>query len=140
MKSLRTVVYELPVRLVVSRDLSMPLPMGLQYEASDPYAVRAALYPLGHGGTVEWFFSRDMLAQALRGHAGHGDVRMWSGEGLGRDVLYIALSPPAGSILLEVPAQGVESFLRETRSVVPPGAESGQLDLDAELAHLLTGS
>ncbi|MGY5036658.1 SsgA family sporulation/cell division regulator [Streptomyces sp. 900116325] len=133
-------VYELPVRLVVSRDLSMPLPMRLQYVAGDPYAVRAALHPLGYGGRIEWFFSRDMLAQALQGHAGHGDVRLWSGQGLGRDVLYIALSPPTDSILLEVPAQGVESFLRETRTVVPPGAESSQLDLDAELAHLLAGS
>ncbi|MGW2939334.1 SsgA family sporulation/cell division regulator [Streptomyces sp. NPDC001156] len=65
---------------------------------------------------------------------------MWSGDGLGRDVLYIALTPPAGSVLLEVPAHCVEAFLRETRSVVPPGAESGQLDLDAELAHLLAGN
>lgn len=58
-KSLRTVAYELPVRLVVSRDLSMPLSMGLQYEADDPYAVHAAFYPVRHGGTVERFFSRD---------------------------------------------------------------------------------
>jgi sporulation and cell division protein SsgA len=136
-KSLRTVACELPVRLVVSRDLSLSVRMGLQYEAGDPYAVRAAFRSDGHGGTVEWILGRDMLTQALRGHAGHGDVRMWSGGGLGRDVLYIALSPPAGSVLLEVPAQGVETFLRETWTLVPPGAESGQLDLDAELTDLL---
>lgn len=151
MKASRAVAYELPVRLVVSRELSMPLSMELHYEACDPYAVRAVFGPVGGaddvggaggagGAVVEWFFSRDMLTEALRGHAGHGDVRMWSGDGLGRDVLYIALSPPAGSVLLELPADGVESFLGETRLMVPPGSEPEHLDLDAELAHLLAGS
>lgn len=127
----------------------MPLSMELHYEAGDPFAVRAVFEPVGGGAdgvggaggaVVEWFFSRDMLTEALRGHAGHGDVRMWSGDGLGRDVLYIALSPPAGSVLLELPADGVESFLGETRLMVPPGSESEHLDLDAELTHLLAGS
>ncbi|MEU6217865.1 SsgA family sporulation/cell division regulator [Streptomyces sp. NPDC047022] len=119
----------------------MPLSMELHYEAGDPYAVRAVFETGGgtDGAVVEWFFSRDTLTEALRGHAGHGDVRMWSGDGLGRDVLYIALSPPAGSVLLELPADGVESFLGETRLMVPPGSEPEHLDLDAELAHLLAG-
>ncbi|MGN5382217.1 SsgA family sporulation/cell division regulator [Streptomyces lasalocidi] len=55
----------------------------------------------------------------------------------GREALFVALLSPAGSALLEFPAQGVESFLRETRSVVPSGAESSRLDLNAELAQLL---
>ncbi|MER5916682.1 SsgA family sporulation/cell division regulator [Streptomyces sp. NPDC001982] len=113
--------------------------VALRYEADDPYAVRAVFHPLGQGATVEWFLSRDMLAQALSEHTGHGNVRMWPAGGTGRDALYIALSSPAGSALLELPTQDVESFLRETRSVVPQGAESSQLDLDAELAQLLAG-
>ncbi|MEU6093156.1 hypothetical protein ABZ865_41765 [Streptomyces sp. NPDC047085] len=44
---------------------------------------------------------------------------------------------PTHPALLEFPAQGVESVLRETWSVVPPGAESSRVDLDAELAQLL---
>ncbi|MEU8588988.1 SsgA family sporulation/cell division regulator [Streptomyces sp. NPDC048664] len=140
MRATRAVAYELPARLVVSREMSVPLSVELGYDAGDPYAVRAVFRTVGSvggAGVVEWFFGRDMLTRALRGHAGHGDVRMWSGDGLGRDVLYIALSPPAGSVLLEIPVEGVESFLGQTLQMVPPGSESGRLDLDAELERLL---
>lgn len=138
MKSVRTVAYKLPVRLFVSRAEPVPMCVALRYEDGDPYAVRAAFYLPGRGGTVEWFLSRDMLNQALRRHIGQGDVRMWPAGGSGRDAVYVSLRAPGGSALLELPAQGVESFLRDTRSLVPPGAESGRLDLDAELAQLLT--
>ncbi|GAA3078108.1 hypothetical protein GCM10010448_70020 [Streptomyces glomeratus] len=68
MKSVRTVAHELPARLVVSHDLSVSMRVALQYEADDPYAVRATFYPLDRSWTVEWFLSRDMLAQALLEH------------------------------------------------------------------------
>ncbi|WP_235613892.1 SsgA family sporulation/cell division regulator [Streptomyces olivochromogenes] len=129
--------HELPVRLVLSHDLSVPIPAALQYDADDPYAVHAVFHTLNQSGTVEWFLSRDMLAQALSEHTGRGDVRMWPTSDSGRDVVRMVLSSPAGSALLEFPAQGMESFLRETWSAVPPGAESSRFDLDAELAQLL---
>ncbi|MFJ5273387.1 SsgA family sporulation/cell division regulator [Streptomyces sp. NPDC088358] len=140
MRSIRTVVHELPVELVVSHDLSVSMGAALRYEADDPYTVRAAFHPLDQGGAVEWLLSRDMLAQALSEHTGHGDVRMWPAGGSERGALYIALRSPAGSALLRLPARGVRFFLRDTRSVVPPGAESSRLDLDAELAELLAES
>ncbi|GAA3825534.1 SsgA family sporulation/cell division regulator [Streptomyces chiangmaiensis] len=132
--------HELPVRFVVSDDMSVAMFAGLWYKADDPYAVRAAFYPVDRSGRVEWFFSREMLAQALSEHTGQGDVRMWPAGGSGRDTLYIALRSPRGSALLELPAEGVESFLRETMSLVPMGAESSRVDLDGELAQLLAGS
>ncbi|MGW7549330.1 SsgA family sporulation/cell division regulator [Streptomyces sp. NPDC054770] len=128
------------MQFVVSHDLSVPMYAALRYEADDPYAVRAAFHPPGDGRTVEWFFSRDMLTQALSERTGLGDVHMWPAADPGRDVVFIALSSPSGSALFEFPAQDVDSFLHETRSVVPPGAESSRLDLDAELAQLLAGS
>lgn len=137
MRSVRTVAHELPVRLVLSHDLSVSIRAALQYDADDPYAVRAVFHTLDQNGTVEWFLSRDMLAQALSEHTGHGDVHMWPTSDSGRDAVCMVLRSPAGSALLELPAQGVESFLRETWSAVPPGAESSRLDLDAELAQLL---
>jgi hypothetical protein len=139
-RPVRTVAYELPVQLVLSHDLSVPVHAALRYETDDPYAVRAVFHPPGQGRTVEWFFSRDMLTQALSEHTGHGDVHMWPAAERGRDLVSVALRSPAGSALLEFPAPGVESFLRQTRSVVPPGTESSRLDLDAELAQLLTGN
>ncbi|MER5515424.1 SsgA family sporulation/cell division regulator [Streptomyces sp. NPDC002763] len=140
MRSVRTVAYELPVQFVLSHELSVPMYAVLRYEADDPYAVRAVFHPPGEGRTVEWFFSRDMLAQALSEHTGHGDVLMWPAADPGRDVVFVALRSPAGSALLEFPARDVDSFLRETRSVVPPGTESSRLHLDAELAQLLAGN
>ncbi|MGN5382218.1 SsgA family sporulation/cell division regulator [Streptomyces lasalocidi] len=77
MRSVRTVAYDLPVQLVVSHDLSVPMWVALRYEADDPYAVRAVFHSPGEGETAEWFFSRAMLAQALSEHTGHGDVYMW---------------------------------------------------------------
>ncbi|WP_405889422.1 SsgA family sporulation/cell division regulator (plasmid) [Streptomyces sp. NBC_01136] len=129
--------HELPVQLVLSHDLSVSIRAALQYDADDPYAVRAVFHTPDQSGTVEWLLSRDMLAQALSEHTGHGDVHMWPTGGSGRDVVSMVLRSPAGSALLEFPAQGVESFLRETWSVVPPGTESSRLDLDAKLAQLL---
>jgi hypothetical protein len=129
--------HELPVRLVVSHDLSVSIRAALRYDAGDPYAVRAVFHTLDQSGTVEWSLSRDMLAQALSEHTGHADVRMWPTGGSGHGVVSMVLRSPAGSALLEFPAQGVESFLRETWSAVPPGTESSRLDLDAELAQLL---
>lgn len=140
MKSVKTVAHELHVRLAISHDLSVPIRTELGYEANDPYAVRALFHTLDQSGTVEWLLSRDMLAQALSEHTGHADVYMWPTSDPGHDVVHIALTSPAGSARLEFPAQGVESFLRETWSAVPPGTESSRFDLDAELAQLLGGS
>ncbi|MER5796463.1 SsgA family sporulation/cell division regulator [Streptomyces sp. NPDC001980] len=140
MRSVRTVAYELPAELVLSDDVSVPMSVALHYETDDPYAVRTVFHPPGPGPTVEWFFSRDMLAEALSGRTGQGDVHMWPAAGPVHDVVLVALRSPAGSALVELPAWGVESFLRETWSVVPPGSESGRFDLDAELAQLLAGN
>jgi hypothetical protein len=141
MTSLHIVACELPVRLIRSDDLSVHLSVALWYETGDPYVVRAAFHPVGRSESVDWVFGRDLLAQALSGPAGEGDVRMWPAAGAAADdVLCLALSSPSGSALLELSASSVELFLRQTHSVVPPGAESEHLDLDAELAQLLAGS
>jgi hypothetical protein len=140
-RSVRTVACELPVEFVLSHEVSVPMHAALRYEADDPYAVRTVFHPPGRDVTVEWFFSRDMLAQALSGRTGQGgDVHMWPAVDAGRDVVYVALCAPAGSALLAFPAYDVRAFLRETWSLVLPGREADRFDLDAELAQLLAGS
>ncbi|MFE9629065.1 SsgA family sporulation/cell division regulator [Streptomyces sp. NPDC006527] len=114
--------------------------MRLHYTADDPYALRAAFHAEGHDTTVEWVFGREVLAEGLTRHAGHGDVRVWPVMGRGREVLRIGLSSNAGSALLEASLQDMKSFLRQTQSLVPLGAESEQLDIDTELAHFLAES
>jgi hypothetical protein len=140
--SLKTIACELPVQLAVSHDVSVPLSMSLRYDPCDPYAVRASFHPVGEAGgrAVDWFFSRDVMTQALTAHAGQGDVRMWPSGSAKQPVLSLALSSPTGSALITVCARHVRAFLEETRVIVPPGAESEHCDLDAELTLLLSGS
>ncbi|WP_328513228.1 SsgA family sporulation/cell division regulator [Streptomyces mirabilis] len=137
MKSLKTVVRGLPVQLVVSHEMSFSASVTLQYEPSDPYAVRAAFTVVGSDGTVEWIIGRDLLADGLEGPVGEGDIRVWPAEERDVSDLYILLNPPAGTALLKAPAQEIKAFLQEAEAVVPRGAEPGRIDLDVLLAHLI---
>jgi hypothetical protein len=137
MKSLKTVVRGLPVQLVVSHEMSFSASVTLQYEPSDPYAVRAAFTVVGSDGTVEWIIGRDLLADGLEGPVGEGDIRVWPAEERDVSDLYILLNPPAGTALLKAPAQEIKAFLQEAEVVVPRGAEPERIGLDALLAHLI---
>jgi len=129
----------LEVRLVGPDGLVVELAAGLRYSRRDPYAVRVS-FDAGLGGPVEWVLGRDLLAAALEGPEGIGDVRAWPSRGAagGERVLVIVLAPPEGSARFEAGAAGIEAFLARTFELVPAGQESGCLDLDAELAELLS--
>ncbi|MFF3920683.1 SsgA family sporulation/cell division regulator, partial [Streptomyces sp. NPDC001852] len=110
--------------------------MRLRYEPADPYVVRAAFF-VHSDEPVEWVLGRDLLADGLEGSAGYADIRIWSAAGRGDESIYIALGSSGGTALLEVPVQDISSFLQDTQALVPRGTESGLIDWDAELAHLL---
>lgn len=135
-KSLKTVERRIAVQLVVSHAHSLPLCVRLRYEPTDPYVVHAAFFA-DCDEPVEWVLGRDLLADGLKGSAGHADIRIWSAAGRGDQAMYIALESSAGTALLEVPVQDIASFLQDTEALVPRGTESGLIDWDAELAHLL---
>ncbi|MFI2207459.1 SsgA family sporulation/cell division regulator [Streptomyces sp. NPDC020192] len=138
MKSLRTVIQGLPVKLVGVHATSLPMIMKLRYEPSDPYVVHTAFTTdVDSDEPAEWIIGRDLLIDGLEGPAGEGDVRIWPAGEEGRRDLYILLNPPSGTALLKAPAQGVKAFLQETEAVVPRGAELGHSDFDRLLAHLL---
>ncbi|RPE38543.1 sporulation and cell division protein SsgA [Streptomyces sp. Ag109_O5-1] len=137
MESLRTVERGVAVRLVVSRDHSLPVCMRLRYEPADPYVVRAAFF-VHTDEPVEWILGRDLLAEGLKGSAGHADVRIRPAAGRGDQVTYMALGSCAGTALLEVPVRDVRTFLENTEALVPRGAESALIDWDVELAYLLS--
>ncbi|WP_249400142.1 SsgA family sporulation/cell division regulator [Streptomyces argyrophylli] len=123
-------------QLVVSHAYSLPLRVRLRYDPADPYVVRAAFFVDGDE-PVEWVLGRDLLADGVEGFAGQADVRIWSAAGRSDESLYIALGSSAGTALLEVPVRDISSFLQDTQALVPRGTESGLIDWDAELAHLL---
>lgn len=128
---------EVELRLVVPDGQAVPIPVGLRYNAGDPYAVRAVFR--GEALEVEWVFARDLLATGLTQPAGEGDVQVWpSGDDRNDDVL-ISLSSPDGRAVLQAEAGDLKGFLEQTARVVAPGDEGRYVDIDAALNSLLAG-
>jgi hypothetical protein len=132
--------------LIGPDDMIVPLTAGLSYTREDPYAVRVSL-DVSLDEPVVWAFSRDLLAAALHGPEGIGDVRAWpsavsaaAGEEAGswEKILNIVLGSPSECARFEASAAGIEAFLARTYELVPAGQESAFLNLDAELAELLS--
>ncbi|HWA67701.1 MAG TPA: SsgA family sporulation/cell division regulator [Mycobacteriales bacterium] len=122
-----------PLTLVVSASTGdARLDAELRYDAGDPLAVSLAI------GTqcdepVVWVFARDLLASGMAGPIGEGDITI---EPAGRDVR-ITLATDCLATML-APRNRVLEFLVETFTRVPSGAEFDGIDIDAEIAALLT--
>ena len=118
------------------------VPALLSYEAADPFAVRitfgeTAVGPEAADDGVTWLVGRDLLRVGLDRPAGDGDVRVWPASATA-DVLFLHLRAPSGEALFELSRATLAAFLRETEVLVPAGAEAAVLDLDEELAALLS--
>ncbi len=142
------VAMEVELGLVGPGQMIVPLLAGLSYSNSDPYAIRMAFH-VGTDKPVEWTLARDLLAAALHGREGIGDVQAWpsaascdptlDAAGVAEGpILNIAMTSPFGAAQFEISAQAVAGFLYRTYKVVAAGDESGYLDFDAELAELLS--
>jgi Streptomyces sporulation and cell division protein, SsgA len=131
---------ELGVRLVLPQQTTVPLAARLFYSREDPYALSIA-FEVGLDKSVEWLFARDLLAMGIDGREGLGDVTVWpsadSEGGTPGSVLHMELSSPHGQAHFEAPAREILDFLRRTYQIVPAGAESGHIDVEAELNDLL---
>ena len=139
---------ELDLGLVGPEHRIVPLMASLSYRCADPYAMRMAFH-VGTDEPVEWTLARDLIAAALHGREGIGDVQAWpsavsgdpaaaEGTAAGSRILNISMTSPFGHALFEVSARAIEAFLQRTYQLVPAGAESGYLDFDAELTELLS--
>lgn len=134
---------ELGLGLVGPEQTIVPLMASLYYSCHDPYAVKMAFH-VGADEPVEWTLARDLLAAALHSREGIGDVQAWpsaasTGEGPGgQKIMNIAMTSPYGHAQFEASAAAIETFLAQTYQLVPDGSESAYLDLDAELAELLS--
>jgi hypothetical protein len=118
------------------------VPALLSYEAADPFAVRITFGDTGSGpgaadDGVTWLVGRDLLRVGLDRPAGDGDVRVWPASATA-DVLFLHLRAPSGEALFELSRATLSAFLRETEALVPAGSEAAVLDLDDELAALLS--
>lgn len=107
------------------------------YQSDDPYAVWLTFHI--PGGDVSWVLARSLLLKGLTEPAGEGDVRLWpSIDETGRAVVCLDFHSPEGRLLTEARTADLHTFLAQTWTAVPPGAESLQLDLDHLVESLLT--
>ena len=137
--SISTVRTELELRLVVPGGPSLPVLADMRYAADDPWAIRVAFQTGGEGdGIVEWMFARQLLTDGVSGTVGEGDIRVWPAMSGGERVINLAMASPSGSALFEIDRNGLVEFLQKTYLAVPTGSEEEVVDLDAELAILLS--
>lgn len=124
------------LRLVAPR-AGVLVEASLRYDRDDPYAVYLSFPTVPGCQPIEWLFARSLVSDGLAAPVGYGDVRIWpSREDLGGPV-YIELCSPSGRALLEAPRPVLVDFVDRCHALVPPGAEAGFLDIDAELDLLL---
>ena len=139
MSHIASVTAEIELHLVVPGGPSLPVVAGLRYDANDPWAVRVAFHTGGDAdGVVEWMFARQLLTEGVAGPVGLGDVRVWPGTHGTERVINLAMASPSGSALFEIDRDTLVEFLQKTYLSVPTGTEEDVVDLDAELALLLT--
>jgi hypothetical protein len=108
----------------------------LRYDPSDPLAVSLAI-GTECGEPVVWVFARDLLSAGVAAAAGEGDITIEPTEDSGGRELRITL---ATDCLATMRAQRdpVVEFLVESFAVVPSGTELDAVDLDSEIAALLS--
>ncbi|MBO8199654.1 SsgA family sporulation/cell division regulator [Streptomyces smyrnaeus] len=125
-------------QLITRPPATRPLTPALRYDTDDPLAVRI-VFPSEislDGEEVAWAFSRELLAEGLRGPAGEGDVHICP---CGQERTVIELYAGEGVAVLEFRAADLGRFLQHSYDLVPAGAETALLDLEEGFAALLRG-
>jgi hypothetical protein len=128
-----------PMRMefVDTEGLSTPLDAEFEYDPADPFAV--SILFTDEPAPVRWTFARDLLIEGYYEPTGDGDVHVWpclNTEGCA--VVILELSSPSGEVLVQVGARQLSRFIHQMIAMVPPGSESTIVDLDAEIAQLLS--
>ncbi|MDR3035737.1 MAG: SsgA family sporulation/cell division regulator [Kitasatospora sp.] len=131
-----TVRARMAMHLVVSSELSFRIPVDLDYDGSDPFAVRLTFHLPGDE-PVTWVFARELLVDGTGRPTGEGDVHVHpADEDLGETC--VVLRSPAGDALLRAATAPLLAFLARTDRLVPMGQELSGGELDEELASILS--
>lgn len=108
-----------------------------EYDPTSPFSATVTFSAVGE--TVPWTFGRDLLSAGRFAPTGEGDVIVHPGlDELGRSVTVLVLHAPEGSFVAQVRTSELEGFLTMAYSAVPAGREGAYLNLDRELAALLS--
>ena len=105
------------------------------YTAEDPFAVTLGVRTRGDR-FVEWLLARDLVIDSLRGPTGDGDVHMSPQRVQDYDIVEIEIRSSDGRAILEVDRDQLLEFLDAATALVPVGAESGHMDIDAEIEKI----
>lgn len=124
--------------MLVSGSACSALRVALNYEPADPYAVTAKACG-ADGTTISCTAARDVFSDGLSARCGDGDVVVQPSDlAPGLLVRIVIRSERDDPTQVELSAPGLRRFLRRTFLRVPAGLEHGQLDLDSDIARLLT--
>ena len=121
---------------LVSEELSFRIPVELEYESCDPYAVRLTFHLPGDA-PVTWAFGRELLIDGVGRPCGEGDVRV---SPAGRNVLgevLIRLQVGGDQALFRSSAAPLVAFLDRTDKLVPLGQERTLGEFEGSLEEAL---
>lgn len=105
------------------------------YSAADPFAVTMGVRSRSDR-FVEWLVARDLVIESLSRPSGCGDVRMSPQRVQDYDIVEIEIRSGDGRAVLEVDRDLLIGFVDATVALVPVGAESAHMDLDAEISKI----
>jgi hypothetical protein len=92
------------------------------------------------GRWIDWLLSRDLLIEGLDAPAGIGDVRLTPFVDGEFDVLEVRIGDDEGFASLEFDRDLIERFLEATFDIVPIGAETTMIDVEAEIEKITNSS
>jgi len=123
------------MEFVDTEGLSTPLDAEFEYDPADPFAV--SILFSDEPTPVRWTFARELLIEGFYEPTGDGDVHVWPCLSTnGSAVVILELSSPSGEVLVQVSSRSVAAFIHQMVAMVPVGAESDIVDLDAEINRL----
>ena len=131
----QAITEQMRLEFVDTEGLSTPLDAEFEYDPTDPFAV--SILFTDEPAPVRWTFARELLIEGFYEPTGDGDVHVWPCLNTeGNAVVILELSSPSGEVLVQVSSRLLAAFIRRMVAVVPPGAETTVVDLDAEIDQL----
>ena len=133
-----TIITErLTAYLLIGGEAGVDFTINASYDQRDPYAVRLA-FPVNtpEGDALTWIFGRQLLDDGLAAPTGDGDVHVWP---CGPDLVMLELCASAGMAQIALSARQLRAFLFLSYAEVPPGYESGYIEIDQLLHDLMGG-
>ena len=133
----QAITEQMRLEFVDTEGLSTPLDAEFEYDPADPFAV--SILFADEPAPVRWTFARDLLIEGYYEPTGDGDVHVWPCLNTeGAAVVILELSSPSGEVLVQVGSRPLAAFIHQMVAMVPAGSEGDLVDLDAEIAQLLS--